>query len=139
MIKSPELSANRRDRRRQRSDEPQVALCYQLQQVLTDFALEYCVIADETGTTVAEASCLSSDLGEEFATLLPTMAKLTEHRPRFIDQLRRHKPDLKDDELTACVFRAGGRRMFIGAIGSEAVMNEVAIFRAITGARRIHG
>ena len=139
MMNSPEISDPCRDRRRRRSDEPEVALGYQLARVATDFDLECCVIVDESGHTVAEASELSSAINSEFANLLPTMSKLPEHRGRFIDQIRRHLPELSDDELSVCVFRAGGRRLFIGAVGPEAVMNEVAIFRAITGARRIHG
>lgn len=126
------------DRRRRRSGDLELAIGYQLDRVLKDFDLQCCLIVDESGSSIASAPDSPTPLMERFGALLPVMATITENREQHFDQLREICPELKDDELTACVFRAGGRRLFIGAIGSEAVMNEVAIFRAITGARRIH-
>ncbi len=136
MNNSPE---NIEDRRRQRSEDPELAIGYQLERVVEDFNLECCLIVDESGTTIATSPDSPTPLMQRFAAMLPTMATVTEHRDEHLKQLREVRSDLGDDDLTACVFRAGGRRLFIGAVGPEAVMNEMAIFRAITGARRIHG
>lgn len=127
------------DRRRRRSEEPSTAIALQLEQVVDDFGLDCCIIVDADGESVASSPQATSPQMEAFAGLLPAICTVTGQREDYLRQLRRAGWDVDADELTGCVFRAGGRRMFIGAIGAEAVMNEVAIFRAITGARRIHG
>ena len=136
MLKSQKKSE---DRRQRRSSEPQTALSYQLDRVVEDFGLDCCLIVDEKGEVVAGSPDTSAPLMQDFASLLPLLSIMCEQKSRVARELRRHRANLASDELTACVFRAGGRRLFIGAMGPEAVMNEIAIFRAITGARRIHG
>lgn len=134
MLNSPEVAE---DRRQRRTADPERAIGFQLEQVVEDFSLDCCVIVDDSGDVVAASPDESTPMMGEFANSLPAMATFPEHRTRHLDQMRRHRPELGDDEVTTCVFRAGGRRYFIGAVGSEVVMNEIAIFRAITGTRRI--
>ena len=121
---TPTPSNSTTDRRRRRSDDPNQALGYQLDQVVDDFNLRGCVMVGQDGETIAASPAPASDELQQLARLLPTMS--VEKSAKW-DQ----------DECSTCVFRAGGRRTFIGALGPEAVMNEVAIFRAIIGARRI--
>lgn len=121
---TPTPSNSTTDRRQRRSDDPNQALGYQLDQVVDDFNLRGCVLVGQDGETIAASPSPASDELQQLARLLPTMS--VEKSAKW-DQ----------DECSTCVFRAGGRRYFIGALGPEAVMNEVAIFRAIIGARRI--
>lgn len=133
-----ETTAFQQDRRRRRSSDPNLALGYQLDQVLEDFGLECCVVVDEDGDVIAASPESPTTFVQNLSQLLPVMAMLPEHREGHLNALRRYRPDLDSDEVACSVFRAGGRRRFIAAVGPEAVMNEVAIVRAITGARRIH-
>jgi hypothetical protein len=126
------------ERRRRRSEEPEVAVGYQLMQVVREFGLECCLIADESGRVVSAAPDRASPLMRSLGSLLPAMAMLPGSRDAHLRRLQDHRPELSGEEVTCCVFRAGGRRLYIAALGPEAVMNEVAIFRAILGARRIH-
>ena len=135
MMNPPEIST---ERRRRRSEKPGEAMTYQLARVVKDFGLDCCLVVDQTGQVIASAHHRSPNFVDAFASLLPLMSDHPEHQHRYLEQLHRFDPDLDPQEITTCVFRAGGRRLFIGATGPEAVMNEVAIFRAITGARRIH-
>ncbi len=136
MLSFPNLNDDRRTRR---SDDPSLAIGFQLEQVVRDFGLDCCVLVDEGGQVIALSPDSPTPLMEGLARLAPMMAMAPEHRGSHMAPLRRHRPDLGIDEVTCCVFRAGGRRMFIAAVGKEAVMNEVAIMRAISGTRRIKG
>ncbi len=127
-----------REQRRRRSEDPEIAVGYQLDQVVKDFGLECCLIADENGVVTAATPRRTTPLMKSLGALLPAMAMLPASRDVHMQRLRDHRPDLADDEVSCCVFRAGGRRLYIAALGPEAVMNEVAILRAIVGARRIH-
>ncbi|TXD42649.1 hypothetical protein FRC96_02990 [Lujinxingia vulgaris] len=134
----PDIStAEQPERRRRRAERPELALGYQLDQVVRDFALRCCVLVDEQGMMVAASPDCPTPFMQALAGLAPTMAVVPEHRQAHLETLRRQNPLLESEELAVCAFRAGGRRLFIAAVGEEAVMNEVAIFRAITGARRI--
>ncbi|WP_158542578.1 hypothetical protein [Lujinxingia litoralis] len=125
------------ERRRRRTERPELALGYQLDQVVRDFELRCCVLVDEDARLVAASPDCPTSFMQALAGLVPTMAVVPQHREQHLETLRRQQPLLTADELAVCAFRAGGRRLFIAAVGTEAVMNEVAIFRAITGARRI--
>ncbi|RVU45777.1 hypothetical protein FRC91_13475 [Bradymonadales bacterium TMQ1] len=137
-LNRPDIStAEQPERRRRRAERPELALGYQLDQVVRDFALRCCVLVDEQGAMVAASPDCPSAFMQALVGLAPTMAVVPEHRETHLQTLRRHNPLLECDEVAVCAFRAGGRRLFIAAVGQEAVMNDVAIFRAITGARRI--
>ena len=125
-------------RRRRRSGDPALATRYQLDQVLRDFDLSCCLIVDDSADVVATAPEYPTPMMRRMAGLLPTFASSGRPRKSHLQIIcGTHDPDLGADEVTACVFRAGGRRHYIGAVGPEAVMNELAIFRAIIGVRRI--
>ncbi len=126
------------DRRQHRSQEPEEAIAYQVEHVVCDFDLECCLIVDSDGNRIAASSKAEGSKTEALARLLPLICAVEGPHRGHLERLRKAGWDVEIDEITSCVFRAGGRRHFIGAIGSEAVMNEVAIMRAITGARRIH-
>lgn len=125
------------ERRRRRTDRPELALGYQLDQVVQDFGLECCLIVDESGQIIAVSPESSTAFIQSLAALTPAMATLPQAQELHLEQLRRHNPELKGNQISTCVFRAANRRLYIAAVGQEALMNEVAIFRAITGARRI--
>jgi hypothetical protein len=126
------------NRRRRRTNQTDLAIGYQLDQVIKDFGLECCLIVDDSGHIVGTSPEDPTPFTQTLAALLPSMATLPECRDTHLERLQQHRPDIKNDDLAACLFRAGGRRLYIAALGSEAVMNEVAIFRAILGTRRIH-
>lgn len=125
------------DRRRRRSESPILAMGYQLDQVVADFQLHCAVIADETGRVLAISPEADTEFLKAFARRLPAMESVRSMRAMHMERLALHWPGLEEEQIATCVFRAGGRRMYAGAVGPEAVMNEVAIFRAITGTRRI--
>lgn len=126
-----------KERRSRRSADPVLAIGFQLKQVIEDFSLDCCIIADDQGVIEAMAPESPTVFMEKLSQVMPTMALAPEIGPAHLSILRSIRPDLRADQLSVCVFRAGGQRMFIAAVGDEAVMNEVAIMRAITGARRI--
>lgn len=139
MMESPHiLEDSLQDRRSRRTSCTDLAIGYQLDQVIKDFDLECCLIVDDTGRVIGTSPETPTPFMQTLAALVPSMAVVPDCREMHLDRLRQHRPDIESDEMTACVFRAGGRRLYIAAVGPEAVMNEVAIFRAITGTRRIH-
>ena len=132
-----ELQTIQNERRQRRSNSPLLAIGYQLDQVVEDFHLDCVLIVDESGAIQAASPDAPCEFQVALQSLLPSLATLPEARSIHLNRLRQLRPDLNEDNLSTCVFRAGGRRLYIGAVGPEAVMNEVAIFRAITGTRRI--
>lgn len=107
--------------RSRRSDDPTVATRLQLVQVAEDFGLENCVLVDEAGNVCSSASTVPSALGE-----------LTAQFPSLFDRGQRPK----HRNLSACEFRAAGRRMFLVTVG-QSNLRDVALYRAILGVRRI--
>lgn len=137
MTEAQPLHTEHTERRRRRSASPILAISYQLDQVVEDFHLDCALIVDESGAVQAASPNAPTDFLVSLQTLLPSLCTLPEAREIHLNRLRQIRPDLEEENLSTCVFRAGGRRLYIAAVGPEAVMNEVAIFRAITGTRRI--
>ncbi len=110
------------DRRTQRSDDPLVALYYQLNERRTEANLDALVIANADGFVVAGAGGWAAC--EELAAYAPLLAS---------------GADLLDD---ACVdvrpFDIDGERVFLCARGKlRSFVHDAAIDAAIEGSRRI--
>lgn len=125
------------EQRQRRSEEPLIAIGFQLDQIVADFRLYCAVIVDDEGRVLAQSPEGSTGFIKAFIERLPAMEAIPEAHEYHYNHLRVHWPDLQEDQVATCIFRAGGRRLYIGAVGPDAVMNQVAIFRGITGTRRI--
>jgi hypothetical protein len=134
-----EISLSSPERRRQRSAERATALTYQLDQVVEDFDLEACLIADGQGSLLACCTGVDAELARTLAAVAPGLARERPTRTLVLPSLRRHLPELNETQFSACEFRAQGKRLFVVAVGRDALMKEVGIVRALLGVRRIHG
>ena len=112
------------NRRARRSTDPNEATQLQLKQVIEDFGLENCVLVDADGQVAASAVSPTASV-VEWARKFPALFE-GGRRP-------------VENEMSACEFRAAGRRMFVATVGSQGVMRDVALYRAILGVRRIFG
>lgn len=107
------------DQRLRRSDDRREAFGLQLDQIVRDFALGACVLFDEEGAVLA-ASWRSLEAYEQARHLVAT------HRfPRA-------------SQLAVRDFLVEGRRYLVAAVGGDPVANEISVYRAILGVRRIH-
>ena len=113
------IEANNDDQRRHRSVVRREALTMQLNQVVSDFQLDACVLTDDSGQLVA-SSHKSLDAFEKAYTALQAYGSLL------------------SDTLCMGEFYADGKRYKLATVGQETVMNEVSLYRTILGVRRIH-
>lgn len=122
------------DRRRQRSEDPAVAMKLQLEQVVKDFKLRACVVADEAGRLVSSS-------GEEvlLAQLAHCGVAIAANAATASTWQQLEKSRVGRDQVTAMGFRAGGKRYVLTAAGQERTWRDVGVFRAILGLRRIRG
>ena len=122
------------EKRRRRSSDPLIAARYQLEQVVHDFELDTCVLVDDSGRLV-QAPGLYPEFEEALARETPRLANGSTCRLLFARLNRIHR--VRPNQVSACEFRAGGRRWYVAAVGSMSTMREVGVFRAILGLRRI--
>lgn len=127
------------DQRRLRSDVRGTALLYQLDQVVEDFGLEACLVADGSGKLVAVSSGVDPDFSSALAAVSAALVRGQPSMTHILPILKRHMPHLEQESLSVCEFRAQGKRLYVAAIGREAMMKEVGVLRAILGVRRIQG
>ena len=125
------------DRRRRRSDDPGTALRYQLEQVIDDFELMSCVLSDANGRVLAEAHDFD-DVDDD------TCAVDAEPHDTLLDD--GFDDGLDDgseaidvtDDIDCVEFRSQGVQLFITAQGRDESFREVALYRVVLGAKRIH-
>lgn len=123
------------ERRRRRSSNIELAIEFQLEQATRDFDLDTIVLVDEAGRLV---SGFASDLGfaEALARETPRLAAGSHCRLLFA-RLNQHRGSVRPNQVSACEFRIGGRRLYVAAIGSATTMRDVGVYRSILGIRRI--
>jgi len=127
------------DRRRKRSDDPLVALHYQLAQARQDARLEAIVVADDAGVVVA--GCGAWPVCEELAAYAPFVSQLA-REPRPAAASGRDRDG--DSRLAALALRAEiavrpvdveGQTVLVCARGTEPA--SAVIERAAAGVARI--
>ncbi len=116
-----------KERRRRRSDDIDIALRYQLEQVIEDFALTSCVLSGPSGQVLAEAHDFDSEKADDVDAMMH-------------DTIIDGEDDAIDvtDDIDCVEFRAQGNRFFITAQGRDDSMREVALYRVVLGAKRIY-
>jgi hypothetical protein len=114
------------DRRKQRSEDPLVALHYQLAQAKQQGSLEAIVLADASGVVVAGAG--SWVVCEELAAYAPLFAQDTEAFPPRVATLRA--------ECEVRSMTAAGQPMLLCAMGKPSMRGQAAD-RASSGVVRI--
>jgi hypothetical protein len=118
------------DRRRKRSDDPLVALHYQLAHARTEGRVEAMVVADDAGLVVAGAGAWAAC--EELAAYAPLLAQGQWSEPGSADRTRiatlRELVDVQPVEVD-------GQRMLLCARGGT--MRGAAMARAAKGVARI--
>lgn len=125
-----EESQTIKERRTTRSQNPHAALELQLQQVVIDFGVESCFVVDSGGTILASSQTPCPAM-RRLAGWVPTLSRRSMRRPSA------HPKIDGFDDLAVSEFRVGGQRRFMATTGGESTMRNVALFRAILGARRI--
>jgi hypothetical protein len=114
------------DRRKQRSEDPLVALHYQLSQAKQQGALEAIVLADASGVVVAGAG--SWVVCEELAAYAPLLAQNDNDLPARVASLRA--------ECEVRAMTAAGQPMLLCAMGKPSHRGQAAD-RASSGVVRI--
>ena len=117
------------ERRRRRSDETSTALRFQLEQVIEDFGLTSAVLSDSAGHVVAEAHDLDDGCDDPTGVDVPGQDTIIDDYEGPIDVT---------DDIDCFEFRSQGQRFFITAQGQDDSMREVALYRVVLGAKRIH-
>lgn len=123
------------ERRRQRSSSAELATRYQLEQVIRDFDLDTVLLVDEAGRLIDGAGH-DTAFGEALARETPRLAQGSHCRLLFA-RLNKHRPSIRPNQISACEFRAGGRRYYVAAISPQTTFRDVGMYRAILGIRRI--
>lgn len=123
------------EKRRRRSDRPEIATRYQLEQVVEDFQLMGCVFADEAGQLLNASDDEHTPFYEEVAKASPRLAIGSECRLLFskLSKLRTIRPN----QVSSCQFRYRGQTFYVTTLGAMSTMRDVGMYRAILGIRRI--
>ena len=133
------------ERRRRRSDDPLVAMRYQLAQVMEDFGLQACVLASDEGLLLVAPD----SIGVEDAELLAALGTMPrgedgafEHRALLESCLQSLtiRPDASGADspgLFAKEFWAWDQPWTLVALGQPSRAQELSLMRAIMGIRRI--
>jgi hypothetical protein len=117
------------DRRRRRSDDPNTALQFQLEQVIDDFGLTSAVLSDNSGRVVAEAHTFYDMPEPPNGVDVPSQDTIVDDFNAEIDVT---------EDIDCVEFRSQGARFFITAQGRDDSLREVALYRVVLGAKRIH-
>lgn len=120
------------ERRRRRSNNPLIAISYQLEQVVADFDLDACIVATEEGLTFAHDKQLNADDAQVYAALAaellaPVLAKQHYMTHKLGDQIFAHVQEVWMWE----------QPLYIMAIGKTEASSHLACHRAVAGMLRI--
>jgi hypothetical protein len=118
------------DRRRKRSDDPLVALHYQLSHARTEGRLDAIVVADDSGVVVAGAGAWA--VCEELAAYAPLLAQGVWHEPGSRTTSRMSQ---LSTEVDVQALEVDGQTVLLCARGG--MMRGMAMERAAFGVARI--
>lgn len=124
------------ERRRRRSNNPLVATRYQLEQVIHDFELDLCLIATEDGRLFASTNDADPVITELFAAIASDALK-DPNSATVQGVMRACGIDSHARQIYTQEFWAWEQPMIMLAIGELAESEELDLFRAILGVRRI--
>ncbi len=127
------------ERRGKRSSETYRAINFQLEHLFRMHGLRNFTLSDANGMILAHAGFLEES--EAVAAYAPVLAKCTdrERRAQVIDKIGGHIPfDYSESLVEVRSFFVDGERLFLGVVGEGSAAVETAIYRALTGIRRIY-
>ena len=117
------------DKRQRRSDNPTMALFYQLDTCLKDAGLEAIVLSDEDGLCLASSG--DPDTCEEIAANLPFVGtKVSDFEGVLFAPAKAWKVTVKR-------FEVEGTELYLCAAGGKGDARSSEISRSLSGARRI--
>jgi hypothetical protein len=128
------------ERRRRRSDDPLVAMRFQLEQVMADFTLKACVLATDEGLLLVAPRAVDEDDAEVLAAM-GTMQRTEDGS--FVNQtlvqtcLQGMTIADGDQNVFAQEFWAWDQPWTLVALGTLSRAQELSVMRAIMGIRRI--
>lgn len=126
------------ERRSRRSKETLKAITFQLEHVTSVHDLRNFTFSDETGLVLASSGhAEESELIAAYAPVLSNCAD-RERRAELIAKLSESMPELQESGLLIRSFYLDGTRYFLALVGEPGAQLDAAIYRALTGARRIY-
>lgn len=126
------------ERRSRRSKETLQAITFQLEHVARVHDLRNFTFSDETGLVLASSG--HAEESELVAALAPVLANCADRarRAELLDTLGATIPGLHHDGVLIRSFYLDGTRYFLALVGEPGAKLDAAIYRALTGARRIY-
>lgn len=127
---------NQTDRRRIRSDEPDIAVDMQLSHVADVLNLDAIVLADDMGTALSRIG--DSEIGELLAAMVMWSSVTGEVDELTIDALREHDPTVERSHVARVVvdIPGEGNRLELVALG-RSLVTSIGLAHAAEGIRRI--
>ena len=127
-----------KERRARRSAKTYQAIAYQLEHVLKVHGLRSFALSDANGLVLAQAGC--QEEADALAAYAPVLAKCTDRarRGEVISQLGSIVDGAREDNTEVRSFFIDGERLFLGLVGATGASLESAIYRTLTGIRRIY-
>ena len=127
-----------KERRSRRSEKTYQAIAYQLEHVLKIHGLRSFALSDSNGLVLARAG--APEEADALAAYAPVLAKCTDRgrRGEVLSQLGAIVDGAHEDNTEVRSFFVDGERLFLGLVGATGASLEAAIYRTLTGIRRIY-
>lgn len=125
------------DRRRRRSAKTLEALTYQLEHIFRREDLHNFTLCDTRGLVVAQAG--NKRESEVLAAFSPMLSRSVSRRYRHqvFSRINNLLPTITADSIHVRRFDIEGETLFLTLVGRPGVYQDVSLYRAITGVRRI--
>lgn len=126
-----------RDRRRRRSSNTYEAITYQLEYILEEQGLQNFVLGDSRGLLLATAG--RQDDAHVLAAYAPVVAKCMDKSRYYdvIDRIGGFIPEADPQTVAFRTFDVYGEQLHLVLLGEAGKLNQISIYRAVTGVRRI--
>ena len=118
-----------------RSDSPEIATQFQLEQVTHDFDLNCAILANDKGELLYASDAYDLLFYKVLAEASPALSLGNVNQTQW-SKLNLYK-SIQKESISSRSFFAGGDRYHIVAIGDAPTWREIGIFRAIRGLQRI--
>lgn len=124
-----------RERRRIRSDDPDIAVELQLSHVADVLNLDALVLADDMGQPISGVG--DSELGELLAAMVMWTGFSSEVDPFTVEQIQEHDPTIEPDHIQVVTVDIGEQqRLQLVALG-RSIVTSIGLAHAADGIRRI--
>lgn len=122
------------EQRSNRSQQPDLAIHYQLKQLKADFGVA-AILVDEEGTLI---SASDQDEIKLYRALAAEVTKLAEGSTcRLLFSKLSEIKNIQPNQISAKEFLVKGRRFYVITIGSSRLLRDIGSYRAFFGLRRI--